>query len=127
MKSATEKLLKKAFRSIRAAEQLLAAGDVDFSASRTYYAMFYVAEALLNERELRFKKHGGVHAAFAQQFVATKQMDPKFHRWLVDAFDERIQGDYDVESAVDAEAVATMIQRAREFLQTTQRYLKNQS
>ena len=26
--------------------------------------MFYLAEALLNEKELRFKKHGGVHAAF---------------------------------------------------------------
>ena len=104
MKPATAKLLEKASRSIGAAERELGDGNVDFAASRAYYA-------------------GGVHAAFAEQFVKTRQMDPKFHSWLVDAFDERIQGDYDAESEVDAEAVSTTIQQAREFLQTAQRYL----
>ncbi len=124
MKPETEKLLKKASRSIRAAERLLKEGDVDFAASRAYYAMFYVAEALLNERELQFKKHGGVHAAFAEQFVKTQQLDLKFHRWLVDAFDERIQGDYEVESEVDSAEVAGMIAHAQEFLEVARRYLK---
>ncbi len=117
MKPETEKLLKKAFRSIRAAERLLKDGDVDFAASRVYYALFYIAEGLLNEKELQFKKHGGVHSAFAEQFIKTKQMDPKFHSWLVDAFDERIQGDYEVESQVDAKEVAAMLVQAQEFLQ----------
>ena len=126
MKPETGKLLQKASRSIHAAERLLGEGDVDFASSRIYYALFYIAEALLNERELQFKKHGGVHSAFAEQFVKTKQMDPKFHRWLVDAFDERIQGDYEVESEVDSEDVTTMIRQAREFLQEAQRYLASQ-
>ncbi len=125
MKPATEKLLKKAFRSIRAAERLLREDDVDFAASRAYYAMLYVAEGLLNERALQFKKHGGVSAAFAEQFVKTQQMDPKFHRWLIDAFDERVQGDYDIESEVDAAAVTATIQQAREFLEAAQRYLNS--
>ncbi len=123
MKLESEKLLNKASRSIRAAEKLLADRDIDFAASRAYYAMFYIAEALLNERELKFKKHGGVHSAFAEQFVKTKELDPKFHSWLADAFDERIQGDYNVESEVDSEAVTTMIQHAKEFLQEARRYL----
>jgi len=126
MKPETEKLLQKASRSVRAAEKLLADGDVDFAASRAYYALFYVAEALLNERELQFKKHGGVHGAFAEHFIKTKQLDSKFHRWLVDAFDERIQGDYEVESQVDSAIVKTTIQQAREFLQVAREYLANQ-
>ena len=126
MKPETEKLLQKASRSIRAAERLLGEGDVDFAASRVYYALFYVAEALLNERDLQFKKHGGVHGAFAEHFIKTKQMDPKFHSWLVDAFDERIQGDYEVESEVDTKGVVTMIGQAREFLQEATRHLSNQ-
>lgn len=125
MKPETEKLLQKAFRSIRAAERLLEEGDVDFAASRVYYALFYIAEGLLNERELQFKKHGGVHSAFAEQFIKTKEMNPKFHSWLVDAFDERIQGDYEVESAVDAKDVAVMLEQAREFLQASRQYLEN--
>ena len=123
MKPETEKLLQKALRSIRATERLLKEGDVDFAASRVYYALFYVAEALLNERDLQFKKHGGVHGAFAEHFIKTKQMDPKFHSWLVDAFDERIQGDYEVESEVDSEDVTVMISQAQEFLQEAKRYL----
>ncbi|MBI4314117.1 MAG: HEPN domain-containing protein [Candidatus Omnitrophica bacterium] len=123
MKPETEKLLQKSFRSIGAAERLLKEGDVDFAASRAYYALFYVAEALLNERDLQFKKHGGVHGAFAEHFIKTKQMDTKFHSWLVDAFDERIQGDYEVESQVDSAIVKTTIQQAQEFLQAAQQYL----
>lgn len=53
-------------------------------------------------------------------------MDSKFHRWIVDAFDERIQGDYDVGSAMDDEDITTMIGQAREFLQKAQRYLASQ-
>ncbi len=123
MKPASEQLLQKASRSIQAAERLLAAGDVDFAASRAYYALFYVAEALLNEKGLRFKKHGGVHSAFAEHFIKTKQMDPKFHSWLVDAFDERIQGDYEIESQVDSAIVKTTVQQALEFLQAARRFL----
>jgi len=125
MKPETEKLLQKASRSIRAAERLLKEGDVDFAASRAYYALFYVAEALLNERDLQFRKHGGVHGAFAEHFIKTKQMDPKFHSWLVDAFDERIQGDYEVESQVDSQDVATMIGQAQEFLREAKQHLSS--
>ena len=126
MKPETEKLLQKASRPIRAAERLLEEGDVDFAASRGYYALFYVAEALLNEKNLQFKKHGGVHGAFAEHFIKTKQMDPKFHSWLVDAFDERIQGDYQVESEMDSKDVAIMIGQAQEFLQEANRRLSSQ-
>lgn len=126
MKPESEKLLKKASRSIRASERLLKDGDVDFAASRAYYALFYVAEALLNERNLQFRKHGGVHGAFAEHFIKTKQMDLKFHSWLVDAFDERIQGDYEVESQVDSAIVGTTIQQAQEFLQAARQYLTSE-
>ena len=46
MKQIAEDLLGKAERSIAAAETLLPS-DPDFAAARAYYAMFYVAEALL--------------------------------------------------------------------------------
>jgi uncharacterized protein (UPF0332 family) len=42
-------LLDKAMRAIRAAEVLLEKGDAEFAAGRAYYAMFYVAQAMLGE------------------------------------------------------------------------------
>ena len=69
MKESTRSLLEKSMRAIQAAESLLINGFPDFSTGRAYYAMFYSAEALLNERDLRFSKHGGVHGAFGEYFV----------------------------------------------------------
>lgn len=123
MKEASQKLLTKAARAISAAETLLATDAVDFAAGRAYYAMFYTAEALLNEKDLRFRKHAGVHAAFGEHFAKTQQLDPKFHRWLLDAFDKRVQGDYGVEELVTSGDVQRMIEQAREFLQEACRYL----
>jgi uncharacterized protein (UPF0332 family) len=123
VKDRTRKLLGKAARAIHAAKTLLGEGDVDFAAGRAYYAMFYVAEALLNEKDLRFRKHGGVHAAFGEQFIKTGLLDSKFHRWILDAFDKRIQGEYGVEAVLTQEDVVQMIHQADEFLREVQRYL----
>jgi len=54
MKPEVAELLDKARRSIRTAGKILKDGEVDFAGSRAYYAMFYVAEALLLNKDLRF-------------------------------------------------------------------------
>ncbi len=68
MTEASGKMLDKASRAIRAAERLLASGDAEFAVGRVYYAMFYVAGALLLQKALRFHRHGAVHGAFALKF-----------------------------------------------------------
>ena len=117
MRPEAAKLLAKASRSLEAARDHLEKGDADFAASRAYYAMFYAAEALLVERGLQFKKHSGVHAAFGEHFAKTGVLDPRFHRWLLDAFDLRLEGDYGFEAALVAEDVTEMLTRARQFLE----------
>jgi uncharacterized protein (UPF0332 family) len=49
MKEETHQLLEKAGRAINAAQLLDENGDIEFAIGRAYYAMFYIAEALLNE------------------------------------------------------------------------------
>ena len=90
---------------------------------RAYYALFYVAEALLNEEGQRFRKHGGVHAAFGRDFVKTGLFDAKYHRWLLAAFDDRITGDYGADANFTSDYVQQAIEQAREFLQEARRYL----
>jgi len=124
MKEHTRKLLDKAIDAIEAAEILVDHEKSDVAAGRAYYAMFYIAEALLNEKELKFSKHSGVHAAFGEQFAKTKEMDAKFHRWLIDAFDKRLAGDYGVETDIETDIAAHMIDQAQEFLEAALRYLE---
>ena len=80
MKISSQKLLEKAARAIEAAISLLENGYPEFSTGRAYYAMFYTAEALLDEKNLKYSKHGGVHGAFGQHYVKTGLFDPKYHR-----------------------------------------------
>jgi uncharacterized protein (UPF0332 family) len=75
----SEPLLEKAERFIRSARVLADDGDLDSAASRLYYAMFFVAEALLAARGLSFSSHSAVLSAYGQRFAKTKELDPYFH------------------------------------------------
>ena len=124
MKETTEKLLEKASRSAQAAEHLAKDGDAEFAVGRAYYAMFHAAQALLNEKSLKFRRHSGVHNAFAEQFVKTGLIDNKYYRWLVAAFNKRIAGDYDIESDLTAEDASLVIGQANEFLNAAKQFLE---
>lgn len=100
-------------------------GDYDFAVSRVYYAMFYIASALLGEKDLYFSKHGGVHGAFGQHFIKTGEFDPKYQSWLVTTFSQRIVGDYGATADFILEDVQEMIGQAREFFNAAQKYLKS--
>ena len=124
MKEEVRKLLAKANRTLQAAETLLRGGDSESAAGRCYYAMLHAAQALLRDRELRYRKHAAVHAAYGEHFAKTRLLDPKYHRWLLDAFDERLRGDYDIDASFDPESVTKRIEQAREFLAAAKTYLE---
>lgn len=127
MKKKTAQFIAKAKDAIEAAELLLKADKVDSAAGRAYYAMFYVAEALLCENDLQFSKHSAVHSAFGEHFAKPGKLDSKFHRYLLEAFESRLEADYDVEIVLDAEAVSELLRHAKEFLAAATDYLKVQA
>lgn len=124
MKDHSRKLLDKAIDTIEAAEILVDNEKTDIAAGRAYYAMFYIAEALLNEKGLIFNKHSAVHAAFGEHFAKTKEMNVKFHRWLLDSFDKRQVGDYDVDTKIERDVAVKVIHQAREFFEAARKYLE---
>ena len=58
MKEYSQKLFAKALDTVEGAEGLLIMEKEELAAGRAYYAMFYVAEALLYEIDLVFSQHG---------------------------------------------------------------------
>lgn len=124
MKETTRLLLLKAEHAIRAGEILLEGDEAEFAAGRAYYAMRYVAEALLYERDLAFRKHTAVHAAFGREFASTGLLDPKFHQWLLTASDMRLQGDYHAVARVTDEDVEAGLDQARKFLAAARTFLE---
>ena len=126
MNEHSRKFLDRALDAIEAAEGLMNMNKMEIAAGRAYYAMFYVAEALLAEKGLGFSTHGQVIGAYGLHFAKTKALDPKFHRWLVDAFGIRVTGDYNVDETISAQIVANLISQAHEFLETAREYLEKQ-
>ena len=124
MNEYTRKLLDKAIDTVEGAQLLLDHGKTDLAAGRAYYALFYIAEALLNERGLQFSTHGDVIGAYGKEFSKTKLLDQKFHRWLRTGFDIRLISDYHVDTKIEAAIVSDMINQAHEFLEAAQEYLK---
>ncbi len=123
MNEVAGKRLARAERSILAAQRDIDADEPDFAASHAYYAMFYIAEALLAARGLSFSSHGAVHGAFGKEFAKTGDLDSKFHRWLLAAFRERQEATYSMEPEVTTEQTAILIARANEFLAAARAYL----
>ncbi len=58
--------------------------------------MFYATQALLLTKDLSFSKHAANIAAFGQHFASTGIVPVHLHRYLIDAFDFRQAGDYDI-------------------------------
>jgi uncharacterized protein (UPF0332 family) len=116
-------LITKAIDSVRAAELLAGEGYYGFAVSRAYYAMFYIAEAMLLEHGLRFTSHAGVISAFGQRFSKTQRVPSEFHQYLLAAQDGRTEGDYDIHPKLTADDAALAIGRAHEFIKFAQRTL----
>jgi len=127
MKDATQQLLPHAEETLNAAQVLFNEDYLRDAVNRAYFAVFYIAEALLNEKDLHFKKHGAVHGFFAQHYIKTGLFDVKYHKLLLKAFGRRMLGDYDEAVKFKSEEVKETITEAWDFLQAAKRYLAAQT
>ncbi len=121
--SEIEALLEKAARSFSAAERMLENGDADFAASRAYYGYFYVAEALLLSKDLRFSSHAQAISQYGFHFAKDEVLDRRFHRFLSEAFALRQTADYSTEPPPDSEMIHKLIEIGEDFLRDARSYL----
>lgn len=111
-------LLDKAQRSLAAAKSLIQQGFFDFAVSRAYYAMFYVAEALLDQEGLSFSSHAAVISALGQYLARPGKVPIEFHRQLLDAQAQRTRADYDPQPDISQQDAEIIVAQAQVFLTT---------
>ncbi len=117
-------LLDKADDSHAAAKVLIDKGFAGFSAAQSYYTIFYLVEALLLSKGLRFSSHSALVASYGKEFAKTQILDPKFHRYIVVAQKRRETGHYNAEPIITDEQALESFQWAGEFMQAVKDYLK---
>jgi uncharacterized protein (UPF0332 family) len=64
-----------------------------------------------------------VRSALGAQLVRPGVLDARFHRWLLDAFDARIQADYGVDALITADEARAMIAQASELVLEVRRII----
>jgi uncharacterized protein (UPF0332 family) len=123
MKEQSRALLAKATENLAAAQDLMDKGHAEVAVSRAYYAMFYATEAALLEEGMEFSSHGAVHGAFGERLAKSGRLDPKLHRYLLDAYRARQSADYDAPADISEEDAHTVVARAQEFIRAIKRCL----
>lgn len=92
MNPAVNEMLGKARRAIDAARALLDRDDLDFAAARTYYAMFYIATALLGDKGVFATKHGALHSAYGLHFAKKRRLGPQVPSLVIGCFRQTHRG-----------------------------------
>ena len=118
-----EALIKRARRYLKSAEILLKDKDNESSVSRTYYAMFYCAQAALLTKELSFSSHKGVISAFGEHFVKIGIFPKEMGRELNRTFEKRQIGDYEYTFVISDDEAEQILRSGKEFVNTIASWL----
>lgn len=116
-------LVEKAKRALRSAILLLDNEYFDASVSRTYYAMFYIVEAILLTKSLKFKSHRGVISAFGQHFIKTNIFTKELSKQLRNAMDKRYEGDYEYITKISKDEAKELLETGKSFVNKLIEYL----
>jgi uncharacterized protein (UPF0332 family) len=94
--------------------------------NRTYYAIFYAANALLSTQHLSRSKHSGVLAVFRQHFIKTGLLPAELSEIYGQVMDDRQEGDYELLTAVSKEDAETDLQQAQHFVDVVVAWLQKE-
>lgn len=118
-----EQLKRRSEERLEEAELLYKEGHYNGAISRAYYAMFYLAQAVLATKDITRSKHYGVIAAFGEKFAKEGIVPQKFHKMLMEAYEERRVSDYEVEVVRSENEAKKFLSDARKFCKGINEYL----
>lgn len=123
MNDEARRYLAKADHAMVVAEELLAGGHIPDAASKTYYAMFYAAKALLAAEGIDVSKHSAVESALGYHFAKPGRIDPKLHRMFINARKIREIADYDIDEEIVEPEASLKIEEGYEFVAAIRKLL----
>lgn len=94
------------------------------SVNRSYYAVFYAANALLSTLGEARSKHSGVISVFRQRFIKTGELPVELSEIYEDVINSRQRGDYDLNMDIDHEMALELLQKARRFVDEVEQWLQ---
>ena len=97
--------------------------SLETAANRSYYCIFSAMRAVLALDGFESKKHSGVIAAFRKDYIRTGVFPADFSDIIKDAFDIRLDSDYEDFYLVSKAEVAAQVENAETFLEAVEKYV----
>lgn len=115
----------KSQEALKEAEVLLTQNFFGGCLSRSYYAAFHAAKALLMTEGLEAKTHQGVGRLFSLHFIKSKKFDSKLSRIFSHAQKDREEADYCSEYVFTQEDARERLTEVKQFISEVESYLKS--
>lgn len=116
MEAKTDVLLNKAQTYLRSAAVLFELEDCDSSASRSYFAMFFAAQALLLAESHSLSTRQGIRSAFTTRFIETGRLPERAAEVFERGHDLQEMGDYAHDFAVAHDEAEWLLAESEAFV-----------
>jgi len=93
------------------------------AANRSYYCIFNAMRAVLALDRFDSKKHSGVIDAFRKGYIRTGVFPADFSDIIKNAFEIRLESDYEAFYIVSKAEVAAQVENAGIFLEAVEKYI----
>ena len=88
--------LDKTKEIVRTVEFLIANKELTLAVNRIYYGIFYTLTALALSHQFQTSNHNQLIGWFNKEFVKTGRVDVNLSKFIRKAFENRMEGDYNV-------------------------------
>ena len=119
----SEVRMEKAQENLRAAKNLIAAGDDRIAATRTYYAIFHAMRSVLALDGIDRKHHSAVIAEFRLRYIKTDLLPRDLSDTISDLSNLRTESDYDDFFVVSKEEAVAALSAADAFVREIAQFL----
>jgi uncharacterized protein (UPF0332 family) len=114
---------QKAYDNLNEARAVAKMGFWNLAGNRLYYAAFHMASALLLDKGLTARTHGGIIHLIGAQFVNNGLLSKEYGRLFSRLFEMRQSGDYDDMYDATEEEVMPYIAKTEQFIAEIERLI----
>jgi uncharacterized protein (UPF0332 family) len=93
------------------------------SINRSYYAVFYMASALLEKKKIKTKKHAGTIHQFGLAYVVNDDFNEKIASFFSILFKRRERSDYNIFQEINDEMAEDSLEKAEIFLKESEMFI----
>ena len=115
--------LEKADECLTDAATLLENQRFSAAVSRSYYAMFYAAQAALYKENIDAYTHTGVNIQFQKTFIKTGRFPVSLGKTFSKIADQRLKSDYEIGFKAKFDDAQHTFNEAKEFVNAIRDYL----